>query len=365
MGYTKGATAFINRDALTYNLNKIKGLAPDSKILAIVKANGYGHGGAEVARQVEFVADGFGVARLGEAIELRKAGVVKPILLLEGFYARHDLPVLVEYKLQTVVHCEEQIEALEQEKLQKPVTVWLKIDSGMHRLGVRPESVDSFITRLNACKNVLKPLHFASHFARADELECEATTRQIELFLSLTDGCSGKRSIAASAGILAWPDSRLDWNRPGLIMYGISPFCHQTAQELGYRPAMTMKAPLIAVREVKAAESVGYGAIWTSERDTRVGVIAIGYGDGYPRTAPNGTPVWVNGRKVPLVGRVSMDMLTVDLGPDATDKVGDEVILWGEELPVEEIANHVGTIPYELVTRLTSRVDMVYLTDEG
>ncbi len=199
-----------------------------------------------------------------------------------------------------------------------------------------------------------------SHFGCADELDSNITPEQIERFMSLTAGCQGERSLAASAGLLAWPQSQLDWVRPGIIMYGVSPFNDKTAQELGYQPVMTLKSHLIAVREVKKGESVGYGGMWTSERDTKVGVIAVGYGDGYPRTAPNGTPVLVNGRKVPIAGRVSMDMLTVDLGPDATDKVSDEAILWGKELPAEEVASHIGTIAYELVTKLTSRVEMEY-----
>ncbi|MEF1311778.1 alanine racemase [Vibrio mytili] len=359
MSYMKAARACIDLSALQHNLQRVKVQAPDSKVMAVVKANGYGHGLRHVANSA-MAADGYGVARIEEALQLRACGVVKPILLLEGFYSSGDLPVLVTNNIQTVVHCEEQVIALEQAELDNPVVVWLKIDSGMHRLGVRPEQFEQLTSRLNECVNVAKPLRYISHFGCADELESDITLQQIELFNSLTAGCEGERSLAASSGLLAWPQSQLDWVRPGIIMYGVSPFDDKTAQELGYRPVMTLKSHLIAVREVKKGESVGYGGLWTSERDTQVGVIAIGYGDGYPRTAPNGTPVWVNGRKVPIAGRVSMDMLTVDLGPDATDKVGDEAILWGNELPVEEVANHIGTIAYELVTKLTPRVDMEY-----
>ncbi|CAM3110467.1 alanine racemase [Vibrio mytili] len=359
MSYMKAARACIDLSALQHNLQRVKAQAPDSKVMAVVKANGYGHGLRHVANSA-MAADGYGVARIEEALQLRACGVVKPILLLEGFYSSGDLPVLVTNNIQTVVHCEEQVIALEQAELDNPVVVWLKIDSGMHRLGVRPEQFEQLTSRLNECVNVAKPLRYISHFGCADELESDITLQQIELFNSLTAGCEGERSLAASSGLLAWPQSQLDWVRPGIIMYGVSPFDDKTAQELGYRPVMTLKSHLIAVREVKKGESVGYGGLWTSERDTQVGVIAIGYGDGYPRTAPNGTPVWVNGRKVPIAGRVSMDMLTVDLGPDATDKVGDEAILWGNELPVEEVANHIGTIAYELVTKLTPRVDMEY-----
>lgn len=359
MSYMKAATAFINLEALEHNLKQIKQQAPNSKVMAVVKANSYGHGLRHIAKNAKG-ADAFGVARIEEALQLRACGVVKPILLLEGFYSQGDLPVLVTNNIQTVVHCEEQLQALEQAELETPVVVWLKIDSGMHRLGVRPEQYAEFVTRLKACRNVAKPLRYMSHFGCADELDKATTNEQTELFLTLTEGCEGERSLAASAGLLAWPDSQLDWVRPGIIMYGVSPFNDKTAEQMGYQPVMTLKSHLIAVRDVKAGESVGYGGIWTSQRDTKVGVIAIGYGDGYPRTAPNGTPVLVNGRKVPIAGRVSMDMLTVDLGADAQDKVGDEAILWGKDLPAEEVACHIGTIAYELVTKLTSRVDMEY-----
>ncbi|MGF1726322.1 alanine racemase [Photobacterium nomapromontoriensis] len=358
----KAATAYINTQALTHNLNQIRAQAPDSKILAVVKANGYGHGLSWVASSLPDV-DGFGVARIEEALTLRAGGLVKPILLLEGFYGAADLPVLVTNNIHTVVHSIEQLEALEQAELDGPVVVWLKIDTGMHRLGVRPEQYAEFVSRLHHCKNVAKPLRYMSHFGCADELSSEVTNHQVSTFLSLTQGCSGERSLAASAGILAWPDSHMEWIRPGIIMYGVSPFVEEehSAAAFALQPVMTLTSSLIAVRDVKQGESVGYGGIWTSQRDTKIGVIAIGYGDGYPRTAPNGTPVLVNGRIVPMAGRVSMDMLTVDLGPDTTDKVGDEVVLWGQGLPAEIVAEHIGTIAYELVTKLTSRVAMAYV----
>lgn len=359
MNNMKAATASINMTALSHNLKKIKQHAPKSKILAAVKANSYGHGLLPIAKGADD-ADAFGVARIEEALQLRAGGIVKPILLLEGFFSPDDLPILVANNIQTTVHCIEQLEALENATLETPVGVWLKIDSGMHRLGIAPEKYQMYIDRLNTCKNVAKPLRYMSHFGRADELENKTTTDQIDLFMSLTEHSEGERSLAASAGILAWPESQLDWVRPGIIMYGVSPFSGQPAHELGFRPVMTLSSHLIAVREVKAGESVGYGGIWTAKEDTKVGVIAIGYGDGYPRNAPNGTPVLVNERRVPMAGRISMDMLTVDLGAEATDKVGDEAILWGDALPVEEIADYVDTVAYELVTKLTSRIEMKY-----
>ena len=358
MKLMQAATAYINLNALQSNLRKVKNKAPFSQSVAIVKANAYGHGVVPVALSLTD-ADAFGVARLEEALELRAAGVEKPILLLEGFYSANDVNILSSHDLQTAIHCEEQLLALEQACLSQPITVWLKIDTGMHRLGVRPDHVQHFIERLTACNNVQKPLCFISHFGCADELDNPITAEQIDVFKSLTDD-QGSRSLAASSGILAWPDSHFDWVRPGIIMYGISPFSDSNAQQLGFQPVMTLTSHLIAVRDIKAGESVGYGATWTSTRDSKIGVIAMGYGDGYPRTAPNGTPVLVNGRKVTLAGRVSMDMITVDLGPDSQDKVGDEAIFWGEALPVEEVAQHIGTIAYELVTQLTGRVILKY-----
>ncbi|MEJ2766918.1 alanine racemase [Photobacterium sp. MCCC 1A19761] len=357
----KAATAYIDTQALRHNVSQLRKQAPASKLLAMVKANGYGHGLQQVATSLPDV-DGFGVARIEEALSLRACGVVQPILLMEGFYAPGDLPVLVTNNIQTVVHTPEQLEALELASLEAPVKVWLKIDSGMHRLGVRPEEFHEFVERLHACPNVAKPLRYMSHFACADELENPVTESQIQTFMALTEGCRGERSLANSAGILAWRHSHLDWIRPGIIMFGISPFADEShsAQAFGMKPVMTLASSVIAVRQVKQGEQVGYGGTWTSERDTKIGVVAIGYGDGYPRSAPNGTPVLINGRWVPIAGRVSMDMLTVDLGPEATDQVGDEAILWGRGLPAEVVAEHVGTIAYELVTKLTSRVAMAY-----
>lgn len=356
----KAATAIIDTDALSDNIAKMRTMTPNTQLWAMVKANGYGHGLLPVARALSANADGFGVARLDEALLLRAGGIVNPILLVEGFCASGDVATLLENNLETVVHTTEQIEALERCSLTAPLTVWLKIDTGMHRLGFHPEDVSEMIARLHACDNVAKPLHFISHFGRADEPDNPITLEQIALFSQLTMNQAGCKSIAASSGCLLWPTSHFDTVRPGIVLYGISPLEQGCGAELGFTPVMTMASSLIAVRRVKKGESVGYGGCWTAPQDSILGVVAIGYGDGYPRLAPNGTPVLVNGRRVPIVGRVSMDMLTVDLGADAKDDVGDEVILWGAKLPVEEVARHIGTIGYELVTNITSRVALIY-----
>lgn len=358
----KTATAVISRRALRHNLQRVRQLAPNSRVVAVVKANAYGHGAVECAKALQD-ADCYGVARLSEALALRKAGISKPILLLEGFFSAQELPLLAEHHLETAVHSPEQLSALEQADLPHPLTVWMKLDTGMHRLGVRPDKAEAFYQRLTQCHNVVQPVNIMSHFCRADEPEVDTTRQQIACFDAFTQGKPGKQSIAASGGILLWPQAHRDQVRPGIILYGVSPTATETAEQFTLEPAMTLTSHLIAVREHKAGESEGYGAIWTSERDTLLGVVAFGYGDGYPRSAPYGTPVLVNGREVPVVGRVSMDMLTVDLGPDAQERVGDEVILWGKALPVERIAQHTGISAYELITRVTQRLALEYLDD--
>ena len=357
----QAATVVINRRALRHNLQRLRELAPASKLVAVVKANAYGHGLLETARTLPD-ADAFGVARLEEALRLREGGITQPILLLEGFFNATDLPTIAAQHLHTAVHNIEQLEALETADISEPVTVWMKLDTGMHRLGVLPEDADAFYQRLSQCKNVRQPVNVVSHFARADEPECGATEKQLAIFTAFTDGKPGLRSIAASGGILLWPQSHFDWARPGIILYGVSPLEQKPwGPDFGMQPVMSLTSSLIAVREHKAGEPVGYGGTWVSERDTRLGVVAMGYGDGYPRAAPSGTPVLVNGREVPIVGRVAMDMVCVDLGPNAEDKTGDEVIMWGEGLPVERIAEITKVSAYELITRLTSRVAMKYI----
>ncbi len=347
--------AEISSRALQNNLSVLRRQASSSKVMAVVKANGYGHGLLNVANCLN-TADGFGLARLEEALELRAGGVKARLLLLEGFFRSTDLPLLVAHDIDTVVHHESQIEMLEKAALSNPVSVWLKIDSGMHRLGVTPEQFADVYARLMACNNVAKPIHLMTHFACADEPDNHYTQVQLAAFNELTAGLPGYRTLANSAGALYWPKSHGDWIRPGIALYGVSPVVGDRGANHGLIPAMNLVSRLIAVREHKANQPVGYACHWLAKQDTRLGIVAIGYGDGYPRNAPEGTPVLINGRRVPIVGRVSMDMLTVDLGADATDKVGDDALLWGEALPVEEVAEHIGTIAYELVTKLTPRV---------
>lgn len=352
--------AQVNLGALQHNLRKVRALAPTSQVLAVLKANAYGHGLVRVAQALTD-ADAFAVARIDEALALRTAGIVKPIVLLEGFYEAAELPVLLANNLQTVVHNELQLTALEQTPLEGQLKVWLKIDTGMHRLGIEPTQFESFYRRLWQCSAVLPGIRLMSHFCCADELNSPRTVTQLAVFEQLIAGKADQRSLANSAAILAWPQSHVEWVRPGLILHGISPFNDRVGQQHQLQPVMRLSSRLIALRQVQQGERVGYGGHWQAAKATTLGVIAVGYGDGYPRHASNGTPVWLNGREVGLAGRVSMDMITVDLGPEAQDKLGDEAVLWGPELAIERIAAAAGTIPYELLCNITPRVDYQYL----
>lgn len=351
--------AQINLAALQHNLRKVRELAPASQVLAVLKANAYGHGLVRVAQALTD-ADAFAVARIDEALALRTAGIVKPIVLLEGFYEAAELPVLIANNLQTVVHNELQLSALEQTPLDGQLKVWLKIDTGMHRLGIEPAQFAAFYRRLWQCSAVLPGIRLMSHFCCADEPTSARTAAQLSLFEQVIDSKAEQRSLANSAAILAWPQSHAEWVRPGLMLHGISPFANSVGQQHQLQPVMRLSSRLIALRQVKQGERVGYGGYWQAPKDTTLGIIAVGYGDGYPRHAVNGTPVWINGREVALAGRVSMDMITVDLGPAATDKLGDEAVLWGPELAIERVAAAAATIPYELLCNITPRVDYQY-----
>ena len=372
----KPAIATINSAALRHNIRLIKSFAPNQKLLAMIKANAYGQGLLPAAHILADQVDGFGVARLREALEIQETGYTGKILLVEGFFDREELLKTLSRRFDSVIHCYEQLELLEQvakeweEEQQKgfwkrktkiyfPINAWLKIDTGMHRLGVHPEQVDEFYQRLKKCP-LVESISFVSHFSRADELDCGYTEKQISTFEQATQAYpKHARSISASSGILYWKQAHYEWVRPGIIMHGISPH-YDPITHLGFQPVITLSSSLIAVRTHKAGEPVGYGGTWVSQKETKLGVIAMGYGDGYPRNAPEGTPVLINGRKVPIVGRVSMDMLTVDLGANSQDKVGDEAIFWGKDLLIEEVAKHIGVISYELITKLTPRVIFEY-----
>lgn len=366
------ATIEVSLTALLNNVAYLRKICPTSQIMAIVKANAYSHGKEKVAILLDNYVDYFGVARLEEGIELRKKGIQSPIVLLEGFFLHDDPSLLQQYGLETVIHCSQQIDALARLPKTMSIPCWFKIDTGMHRLGFRIDQAVDYFKQLACCEALKKPINIISHFCSADNLTANETMTQISLFdwfIDQIDDSSllGKQTIAASGGILAWSESHRDVIRPGIALYGVSPFDYNedgkaTGMQLGLRPVMTFKSEIITIRQHNKNEAVGYGQIWRSEQDTCLGVVAMGYGDGYPRDILPGTPVWINGRLVPIVGRVSMDMILIDLGLNSDDQAGDEVIFWGNEaLPVEKIAAYSGMSAYELLTRITERAKLRYV----
>ena len=349
--------ATIDAGALRHNLAAVRRLAPASRILAVVKANAYGHGSVATAKALD-TADGFGVARIGEARVLRAGGITHPIVLLEGVFSSDELPVAAQGRFDLVVHSVEQIEMLEQSSgLGYRFTVWLKLDTGMNRLGFPASGFAAARQRLAACATVGE-VRLMTHLSAAEELGGVDTRRQIGSFLSLTDGLGAQRSVANSAGLIAWPEARTDWVRPGLMLYGISPLPGMTIDQLGLRPAMTLTTQLISLRRVPKDAGVGYNAIWRASRDSVIGIAAIGYGDGYARNVRSGAPVLVNGQPAQVAGRVSMDMTAIDVTDLPAARVGDPVVMWGEGVPAESVAPYADTIAYELICGLSGRVDI-------
>ncbi len=339
--------AEIDSSALRHNLRRVRESAPGCPVAAVIKADGYGHGLIRVARALQGV-DAYAVARLEEALWLREEGITGPILLLEGFLHAAELEPIARHRLTVVVHHRWQLEALEGARLPLPVQAWLKLDSGMHRLGFPPSELPAARARLAACASVTGPLVLMTHLACADDRDSPVTLRQLSLFDRFTAEADGQ-SIANSAAILGWPAAQRGWLRPGIMLYGASPFTEGSGESLGLRPVMTLRSRLVAINRLREGDPVGYGGDWICPEDMPVGVVAIGYGDGYPRHAPAGTPVLIGGRQVALVGRVSMDMITVDLRSLPHARVGDTAILWGRGLPVETVARCAGTIAYELL----------------
>lgn len=355
---SRPAKITINLAALQHNLQQVKELAPGCSILAMVKSNAYGHGLERISLALSN-AEALGVASLEEAMNLRAVGVKNPIVLMEGLFCSDELKEAIENQCTLVVHQISQVEMLEKAAGIPPISVWLKIDTGMHRLGFEPSEALNMYLRLMNCAAVKKPIGLMTHLAESDSLDRAPTLQQIELFNSVTSNLEGPRSVANSGGILAWPSAHADWVRPGIMLYGASPLPGHRGVEHHLQPVMSLSSELIAIHRLTKGARVGYGGTWVCPEDMNIGVVAIGYGDGYPRHAKNGTPVLVNGRPCPLVGRVSMDMLTVDLRTQPEAKVADPVLLWGPGLPVEVIAEHSDTSGYELLTRITQRVHVI------
>ena len=336
-------------------------LAPQSKNIAVIKGEAYGHGMLAVADALDDLAPAYAVAILEEAIELREHGVSKPLLVLEGVHDARALAEAAARGLTLMLHTPEQVDLLLAAKLSKPPPLWLKVDTGMHRLGLAPDALMPALDALRAANGLAAPPVVCTHLASADAIGSPQTERQLDRFAGLTKDLDLPLSVANSAGILAWPGSHADWNRPGYMLFGDSPLHEASATAAELEPAMQFEAELIAVREVAAGETVGYGGRWRADRPSTIGTVAVGYADGYPRHAPDGTPTRVGGHTAPLAGVVSMDMITVDLTDVPQVRPGDLVTLWGDGLPVGSVARHVGSTGYELLTRVSQRVPREYL----
>ena len=349
--------AHINLDAIRANLAVAGSLAPGSQSVAVIKADAYGHGMLRVAAALQDLAPAFAVATIDEALELRESGMRHAILVLQGATSAAAYEAAAANSLTLVVHTQEQVAGLLAARVAVPV--WLKIDSGMHRLGLLPDECADVCQRL--LDGDIDVQVVCTHFACADDLDSDATAQQIERFTSATASLNLPRSLANSAAILTRPESHAEWVRPGYMLYGNSPLSVDVDAAHQLQPAMTLQSEIIAIRELRPGESVGYGARWTAQRPSTIGTVAIGYADGYPRHAPSGTPTSVNERIAPLVGSVSMDSLAVDLTGHNGVAVGDRVELWGERIAVNDVAAAAGTIGYELLTSVSNRVPRIYV----
>jgi alanine racemase len=365
---SRPAIAHIRLDAFRHNYQIAK-QAHGGKALAVIKANAYGHGAVQCANAIADEADGFAVACLEEALQLREAGLQNPILLLEGFFEALELAQIVAQDLWIVLHHAWQVDILLAAKLEKPVQVWLKMDSGMHRVGFSPAEYASVYAQLTQHQNVSKVV-LMSHFANADNLNITHTQQQITVFKDAITGLDAEVSLENSAAILAWPQAANQWSRPGIMLYGADPIqanlaninaanISETSAKNSLRPVMQLTSRIINIRKIVQGEAIGYGSIFTAERTTIVGVVACGYADGYPRSAITGTPIAVDGVMTRLIGRVSMDMLFVDLTDIPTANIGSLVELWGDLVPANQVAASANTIAYELFCNV-KRVHFVY-----
>lgn len=358
---TRPSKALIDLAALRHNYLVARN-THGGRALAVLKANAYGHGSVPCARALSPIADGFAVAFMAEAIELRLAGIELPILVLEGCFDREELAVAHDQKIWIAVHQRSQIEMLEASRLSTgSVQAWLKIDSGMHRAGFALHEVRDAYERLRHCSAVAS-ITLMSHFARADEPDEHTTAQQIQAFEAITHDLPGERSLCNSAGVLAWPQARRDWARPGVLLYGANPlpvaFAEQHPEQT-LLPVMSLLSEIFAIKTLQPGEALGYGGTFVADRPTRVGLVAIGYADGYPRVVPTGTPVAIDGKLSRIVGRVSMDMLNVDLTNLPETGIGSQVELWGRQVDINQVAHCANTIAYELLCNV-KRVPRVY-----
>lgn len=343
--------AYIDQSALESNLQVVRSTT-SARIMAVIKANGYGHGLLRVAEALAD-ADGFALLDIQDAVKLREAGYRQAILLLEGFFGADELELIAAYELSCVIHSEWQIALLDAYPRRGTLDVWLKVDSGMHRLGFAPQMVAPAMAALRRHVAV-REITLMSHFAFADEPR--GVAQQLALVNEIAADFRVARSLANSAALLRYPATHGDWVRPGIMLYGASPFADVSARQLGLKPVMTLRSRIIATQDLRAGDEIGYGGLFRADRSMRIGIVACGYADGYPRHAKNGTPMLVDGQATQLLGRVSMDMSYVDLSTQPEAGVGSLVTLWGEGVPIEAVATAAGTISYELMCAVTARV---------
>ena len=354
-------TATINLSAIKKNYLYVKSLAPKSKVIAVVKANGYGHGAIRVASVLEGYADILGVACIEEAIELRESEINKtPILLMEGMFEESELALIDKHNLIPTICNSLQLKwILNCHKFTKSVDVFIKYDSGMGRLGFQDDEFISAINSLEQSKNI-NNITMMTHFSDADNLESDSTLAQIKDFENIANARKYDSSLANSAGVMEWSKSHKDYVRPGIMLYGSSPFPNKPHIDK-LSPVMSLSSPLTSIKYFKAGQSIGYGNRYICKNDMKIGVVAIGYGDGYPRSAKDGTPVFINGVKTVIAGKVSMDMITIDLTNVPEPKIGDRVELFGDNVSVDEVAHCCNTISYEIFTQITQRVYKTYV----
>lgn len=350
--------AILSKDNLLHNFYQIKSLAPHSKIISMLKSNGYGHHMGSVAQILDSHTDCLGVASIDEALNLRRNGIKSDIVLMEGIFEPDELAIAESNRFHVVFHHDIQILWLRKASLQRPITAWLKIDTGMGRLGFNIEDVPEAHQALSTSGKVVIPIGILSHFACADFADNPQNWEQIRAFQTVTQEFSGPKSLSNSAGIFNFPDQCFDYIRPGISLYGVSPVAGKTASNLNLKPVMTFMTKIIAVNMRRKGSNLGYGSRFSCPENIPVGVIAAGYGDGYPRTARDGTPVLVNGSLSCVIGRVSMDLTLIDLRNCPTAKVGDTAVLWGEGLPIEFVTPFTRNIPYDLLTGIQARVKL-------
>lgn len=353
--------ATVSLSAITRNLELAQRLAPHSGIVAVIKANAYGHGAIEIAGHLQGKVPAFAVAFFDEAVQLRDAGIKQPILVLQGTTADADVAEAAARDFWLMLHNRHQVDRVLRSGTTRPVHAWIKADTGMHRLGLDLKDLDGVIDALAASPNVQPGMVLCSHLACADDPDNPMTGRQADELRAAGAKYKLPMSIANSAGIMAWPATHADWNRPGYMLYGNSPMISSAGDTTGLVPAMSMCSEIVTIKELSPGDGVGYGQKWIARKPSRLGTVSIGYADGYPRHAANGTPVLVNGQRVPLVGRVSMDMVSVDLSGLDRVEIGDPVELWGQSLSVNEVAECSGTLGYELLAGLSGRVPVTYL----